>query len=151
MFAAQSAWLKRRLVARLAGVAGEDLTQDTFLRLVAAPPADEIRLPRALLMTVATNLARDEHRRQLRQGGAHLSLDDVYAQDEPWSAADQETTLFLKQIVVSMPSLYRHVFVLSRFVGLDYAEIAERCGISVKTVEWRMSKALAHCAAQLRD
>ena len=102
-------------------------------------------------MTVATNLARDERRRQARQGGAHLSLDEVYAENEPWLEPDQDTALLLKQILLTMPSLYRDVFVLSRFTGLDYAEIAERCGISVKTVEWRMSKALAHCAAQLRD
>lgn len=102
-------------------------------------------------MTVATNLARDERRRQMRQGGAHLSLDEAYAENEPWSAPDQETALLLKQIILSMPSLYRDVFVLSRFAGLSYEEIAERCNVSVKTVEWRMSKALAHCATLLRD
>ena len=152
IFAAQSGWLRRRLpVQAVAGSSAEDLTQDTFLRLVTSPPREAIRHPRALLLTVGSNLARDEIRRQARQGGGHLSLDEVFAEDEPWSAPDQETSLLLKQILASMPSLYRDVFVLSRFVGLEYAEIAERCGISVKTVEWRMSKALAHCTAQLRD
>ena len=145
------AWLRRTLAGRFARRSTEDLAQDTFLRLATSPPAEEIRHPKALLMTVATNLARDEMRRQARQGGAHLSLDEAYAENEPWSPPDQETALLLKQIILSMPSLYRDVFVLSRFAGLSYEEIAERCKVSVKTVEWRMSKALAHCAALLRD
>jgi RNA polymerase sigma-70 factor (ECF subfamily) len=57
----------------------------------------------------------------------------------------------LKQIVLSMPPLYRDIFVLSRFGGMSYPEIAAARGLSVKTVEWRMSKALEHCVARLDD
>jgi RNA polymerase sigma-70 factor (ECF subfamily) len=128
-----------------------DLGQAAFLRLATSTRLDEIRHPKALLLTIATNLARDEYRRMARQGGQHLSLDEAYAENEPWTAPDQETALLLKQIILSMPALYRDVFALSRFAGLSYEEIAERCNVSVKTVEWRMSKALAHCAAKLRD
>lgn len=151
LVAAKWSWFCLGLERRWRSNWAEDIAQDTFLRLAAAPPPDEIRHPKALLLTVATNLVRDDRRRQARQGGAHLSLDEAYAENEPWTAPDQETALLLKQIILSMPSLYRDVFVLSRFAGLSYEEIAERCNVSVKTVEWRMSKALAHCAALLRD
>lgn len=42
----------------------------------------------------------------------------------------------------NLPARCREIFMLSRFEGISYAEIAERLGLSVKTVETQMSKAL---------
>jgi RNA polymerase sigma-70 factor (ECF subfamily) len=144
-------WIKVVLNRRFGRSSSEDVAHSTFVRVASSTALQDIRHPKALLLTVATNLARDEYRRMARQGGQHLSLDEAYAENEPWTAPDQETAVLLKQIILSMPVLYRDVFTLSRFAGLSYEEIAERCNVSVKTVEWRMSKALAHCAAKLRD
>ena len=54
-------------------------------------------------------------------------------------------------MVLDLPPIYRDVFVLSRFTGLTYEEIASHVGVSVKTVEWRMSKALAMILSRFRD
>ena len=62
----------------------------------------------------------------------------------------QADELLMKQLVLGLPEPLRDVFVLSRFGGLSNSQIGEQLGISPKTVEWRMTKALAHCAAQLR-
>jgi RNA polymerase sigma-70 factor (ECF subfamily) len=52
-----------------------------------------------------------------------------------------------RQILKTMPEKRREVFLASRFEGLKYAEIAEKLGISQKTVEAQMSAAIK----QLRE
>jgi RNA polymerase sigma-70 factor (ECF subfamily) len=66
-------------------------------------------------------------------------------------AADQEASVLLTEIVLRLPPLYRDVFVLSRAGNLTYEAIALRLGVPLKTVEWRMSKALAMCAVLMRE
>ena len=48
----------------------------------------------------------------------------------------------INEVIGSLPEKCREVFEMSRFDGLKYNEIAEKLGISVKTVENQMSKAL---------
>ena len=138
-----AAWLNRRLRARLGPEAAADVVQETYLRI--APYAESaIRHPKALLLQVALNLVRDESRREARR---HLA----FQQHKPAEAeaAPQFDQVLLAQVVLAMPPLYRDVFVLSRFEAMTYSEIGRTLGISVKTVEWRMSKALDYCASRL--
>jgi RNA polymerase sigma-70 factor, ECF subfamily len=53
--------------------------------------------------------------------------------------------------MMKLPEQCRLVFRLSRFEELKYAEIAEKLGISVKTVENQMGKALKIMREQLKD
>lgn len=151
IFAAQAKWIRRRLAASVGRDASEDVTQEAFLRVVASQTLGEARHPKALLLTVANNLVRDEYRHQARRGGAHLAYQPGLEDGEPWSHPDQETTLLLQQVILSLPPIYRDTFILNRFGGLSYQQIAVHFGITAKTVEYRMSRALALCQAALRD
>ncbi|PKP00817.1 MAG: RNA polymerase sigma-70 factor [Bacteroidetes bacterium HGW-Bacteroidetes-9] len=54
-------------------------------------------------------------------------------------------------LVKSMPERRRMIFEMSRLEGLRYSDIAEKLGISIKTVEIQMSKALEFMRENLRD
>lgn len=138
-----AAWLNRRLRARIGSDAAEDVVQETYLR-IAPHAADGIRHPKAFLLTVAMNLVRDEHRREVRRSRALERHRPAESENAP-----QIDQIMLSDVIAAMPQLHRDVFVLSRFSGMTYPEIARTLGISVKTVEWRMSRALEYCASRL--
>lgn len=92
-------------------------------RLTSAPPpylASLIRHPRAFLLRIAMNVVRDESRRRKKRGTSETFTEAA----DPGEAAGQMEALMLKQAVSTMPALYREIFVLSRFAGMSYPEIA---------------------------
>jgi RNA polymerase sigma factor (sigma-70 family) len=141
-------WLLRLLKARF-GEDADDLVQETYIRM-RRYDGEVVLHPRALLIKVASHVAYDERRKASAQGRSRQTrLENVSLKSTPSCLDEQTQRLLLKQVILSIPLTYRDVFVLSRFAGLSYEQIAEHLGLSVKTVEWRMSKALAHCAAEL--
>lgn len=138
-------WLLRRLAAQYGRDDAEDLVQETWLRAAPYVASASVTHPKALLLTIASNLARNVGKKHdLRR--AHAARTLVDAQEQP----SQLTHVLAQQLLLGLPEPLRDVFVLSRIVGLTNHQIAEQLGISPKTVEGRMTKALAHCAAQLR-
>lgn len=57
----------------------------------------------------------------------------------------------LVRLMRSMPEKRRMIFEMSRLEGLRYQDIASKLGISLKTVEIQMSKALEFMREKLRD
>jgi RNA polymerase sigma-70 factor (ECF subfamily) len=57
----------------------------------------------------------------------------------------------IRQSIDELPPERRKVFVMSRYEGLKYKEIAEQLNISIKTVENQMSKALIFMRENLVD
>ncbi|MDQ0839257.1 RNA polymerase sigma factor [Sphingomonas faeni] len=148
LYREHSAWLVRRL-RRVLGRhadAAEDIAHDAYLR-IARYAADEAgRHPRALLGTVGLNLSRDYVRRAgHRQSFVERNAGHGFARTE----ASQESDLALRDAILSLPPLYRDAFLMSRFTPLTNKEIGARLNISVKTVEWRISRAVEICAAHV--
>lgn len=91
----------------------------------------------------------------------HAKVRQIYAEEVTAMAQQSEpatVTTFHNELqnqihvaIESLPEQCRLVFKLSRFEELKYAEIAEQLGISIKTVENHMGKALKIMREQLKD
>ena len=57
----------------------------------------------------------------------------------------------VRSAIEQLPEMRRKVFKMSRFDGLKYREIAEKLGISIKTVENQMGSALKTLRTELAD
>ncbi|MDR1557086.1 MAG: RNA polymerase sigma-70 factor [Tannerellaceae bacterium] len=57
----------------------------------------------------------------------------------------------VRKTLAAMPAQTRRIFIRSRFLNESYKEIAERYGISVKGVEFHISKALKILRRELKD
>lgn len=70
---------------------------------------------------------------------------------DPTLLFSKEVQQILDETLKRLPDRTREIFVLSRSKGYSYKEIAEELHISVKTVEFHISKALERLRVALRD
>lgn len=131
----------------------DDLTQETYLRVFGRRSGDAIKEPLRLLYRVARNLLIDRSRRaQVRPELVALPSEQeiAHAASSPAAMAEVRDELaVLRAAVANLPEHCQQVFILSRFEGLSYAEIAERLQITTKTVENHMGRAILACRAAL--
>lgn len=139
-------WLRRALRCRLRGanIEIEDVVQDTYVRITRYDSSKAQHKPKALLLRIALNLARDQFRRQSRQ-----AANDVCALENVSEEGDQEYLLALKEAILGLPPDLQKVFLLARFTPLSNAQIAKQLGVSVKTVEYRMHQAMMLCSQRV--
>jgi RNA polymerase sigma-70 factor (ECF subfamily) len=132
---------------RIAGerAVGEELAQDVMLELWRRHDSlvvDESL--RAYLVRAARNRALNHvrHERMKVRTAPRAAGETVTQAEAPSRLAEEEIQAAVRAAVDTLPERCREVFELSRGQGLRYAEIAGVLGISVKTVEAQMGKAL---------
>ncbi len=101
---------------------------------------------KAYLYRIAHNLSIDHLRKKVREHAYRSEL----SRQEKLGSPDIENAMSIRKAIENLPHRYRLVFELSRYEGLTYSEIALACGISIKTVESRMSQALSNLRKVLR-
>jgi RNA polymerase sigma factor (sigma-70 family) len=131
--------------------AAEDAAQDAGMRFLAAVQAQTLREPRAFLYHIATNLARDQLRRRMTRQRAEreLMLASAETQGSDAVASAREELERVQRALESMPPRPREVIQLARIEGYSHREIAEKLGITPKTVENHLTRGLAMLARHL--
>ncbi len=120
----------------------KDLVQEIFLRVWKSranlDPAQSLKSYR---YRIGHNLVIDYRRRNqhpINSLEAHPEIEPSYSTEDNFDLQNK-----IAFAIQSLPEPVRLVFTMSRFEGVKYAEIAAALNVSVKTVEARMSKALA--------
>ncbi|QFR34943.1 sigma-70 family RNA polymerase sigma factor [Ancylobacter sp. TS-1] len=147
-----------RGIRRLVGspTTAEDLVQDLFVGLLRGNAFADAENKQAYLARCATNMALDHLRRERKREryicGRCISDCEVACpvplQDEVLQGV-QELAL-LRRTIDELPPKCRAVFRLSREHGLTMKEIAARLGLSEKTVEKHIARAMVQCREVLR-
>ncbi|TBU96269.1 sigma-70 family RNA polymerase sigma factor [Stutzerimonas kirkiae] len=142
-------WLKGWLRKRLGSASdADDVSQDTFLRIIRKRNALDIREPRHYLSVVAKGIMLDLFRRRtLEQSYQEVlaSLPEAQVPSLEEQALLFEALMEIDRMLEGLGPRVRQVFILSQVEGLTYARIAGELGISLRTVNNHMAKAMEHC------
>lgn len=145
------AFVARRVGSRQTA---QDLVHDAWLRLAehAAPaPRPAEPAPRAYLYTMAERLAIDHlrHRQRTADRFEPGATDEGQARDVADACSHREALAAVDAALAALPARCRAIFLADRLDGLPQAEIAARHGVSVKTVEREVMRAMDAVEAAL--
>ncbi|MFL5616434.1 MAG: RNA polymerase sigma-70 factor [Gemmatimonadaceae bacterium] len=123
----------------------EEIAQDVMLELWRRRDSLEVtESVRGYLLQATRNRSLNALRHRAIERRSEPQLADGVARLPATDAKvrEREIAVAIQEAVSGLPDRCRQVFELSRVEGLKYSEIASRLGISVKTVEVQMGKAL---------
>lgn len=131
----------------------EDIVQDTFMKVWHLRNQLEVTVPlRAYLIGAVRNRCLNEIKhRKLTANTTVDSLTWMPLRIEEEAVLYSELQERLGQALQKMPAVYREAFEMSRFYRMKYQEIADKLGVSKRTVEVRIGKALAILRRDLKD
>ncbi len=123
----------------------EDIVQDTFMKLWDKRNSkfhdDTLK---AYIYKIADNIIKNHYKHRMVVYNFILNSTPVVSSDPADHRLEQaEFNKLLNETLASVPEKSRVVFLMNRIEKLTYAEIAVRMGLSAKSIEKRMSDALA--------
>ena len=142
-------WLLGWFLRRLSGSSqAADLAHDTFVRLLGKREPQDLREPRAYLVTIAGGLVASHWRRRALE---EAWLETLAARPQELVPSAEERLSILQTLeeiaglLDGLPAQVREVFLLSQLDGLTYPQIAVQLGLSVNVVQKAMTRAVAQC------
>lgn len=133
----------------------QDVVQDTYLKMIEAAGAFEVRQLVAYLFQMVRNLAIDAHRRAALEArlfaGEELGMDVPDRSGTPESiTVNRQDLRIVSDALTELPERTQCAFKLHRLDGLTQREIADKLGVSITLVNFMIRDTLNHCTAALR-
>jgi RNA polymerase sigma-70 factor, ECF subfamily len=126
--------------------AAEDLCQETFIKFwLFRNKLDLTSSPKAYLFRIARNLALN-HITRKPPVSSYDEDENLLISISKNPEKDYETYALvddLQKALNMLPERCRTTFILSRYEGLEYSEIAESMNVSLQTVKNQMNKAIS--------
>ena len=157
-YRAVSPELHRLLVRKLGNSEeAEEIAHDAFEKLLRLDGREDIANLRRFFFTMANRMALDVlRRRQMRdrhtRGHPAAEVVERNIEDGPERILmGRERLTAVQRALAGLPSKTRYVFLLHRFEGYTYAEIAKTIHLSQKSVEYHMNRALQAITVALEN
>jgi RNA polymerase sigma-70 factor, ECF subfamily len=134
-------------------MAAEDIVQNTFFKLWEKNELHKLQSPAAYLYRAVYNESLNylKHAKVKQAYQTFVSKSMEHNESAAGRASLRELQEKLDTALNDLPQQCRTIFQMSRFEELKYREIADRLGLSVKTVENQMGKALKLLRLKLVD
>lgn len=143
-------------------LAAEDIASESLIKLWEKLKTEKIDYIEPLLLTILKNKALDYLKHEEVKRTAFESMADWQQQElsiristlescDPNEIFSDEVESIIRETLKSLSDQTRQTFLLSRFENKSNKEIAEQMGISVKGVEYHISKALKALRITLKD
>lgn len=132
----------------------EELAQELFvmiwqkrasLRVINLPAFLGVSLKNLMIDYIRRNIQEEHYLEQLRQ----FFPAEVFATSE--AVQLNELSEALQKALALLPDKTREIFILNRFEHLTIREIAQRVGLSEKTIEYHLARSTAFLRQHLRD
>ena len=152
---AESRQALHRYIRRFVGSSetAKEIVQEAFLRTYRQ--RESVTTLRAFLFSTARNLAANEYRhRRIMERGTLTDSNDSWVKTERESLEAEllrdERNQLIQEAIDRLPPQCRAAFTLRVFHECSYKEVADRLGISAKTVEKHIARGLRETHSYLK-
>lgn len=147
--------LVRYLSVRLCSLPdAEEVAQEAYARMLKLDEPDTISHLQAYLFKIASNIAIDRLRSQSRQP-QHVRLDAI-TEGDTVSSPDvvrmveaRQQLMLISEIVAELPPKCRKAFMLYKFEGWSYREIAAQMQLTESMIRKYVLRAIVYCHSRL--
>jgi RNA polymerase sigma factor (sigma-70 family) len=134
-----------------------DLAQNVYLRLLQIPRDQVVRNPQGFMYRIARNIA---HEFRLRDRNNPVVCDSDLVEEFDARTAEEDTIdpahrlnleREIQQLLDTLPKNYKACLLMRKRLGMSPDEIAKELGLTRKTVQRYLIRAMAHFRKEYRE